>query len=272
MLQSKTIDSLQEVLNVVNHYVQSDKPEDLLNALIAVGAHLGHPTKAWNPKMSKYLSKDTKNKTHIINLKYTIKHLLNSLTIAYNAALNNQKILFVCTEPQLSSTVAEHAKRCFQHYIVNRWFGGTLTNWQTLKTNIKKMKNLEEYLAGEEVKQLKKKEVLMMQRKLHVLKRSLGGIENMNDTPQLVILSSIVREKTAIDEINKLKSFGVKIHSIALADSNCAPEKVDYAVPSNDDSIRCVDFIFTLFANVILAALSKNENEIKASMAASTSV
>lgn len=264
------VDSLQEVLNVVNHYVQSDKPEDLLNALIAVGAHLGHPTKAWNPKMSKFLAKDIKNKSHIINLKFTIKHLLQALDVIYQAASSGQKILFVCTEAQLSSMVADQAKRCFQNYIVNRWLGGTLTNWQTLKANIKKMKNLETYLEGEEVKKLKKKEILTMKRHLGLLKRSLGGIESMTEIPTLIVLSSIVREKTAIDEINKLKSLGMKITSIALADSNSSPEKVDYAIPSNDDSIRCVDFIFTLFANTILSALSKNEQALVQEMAITT--
>lgn len=258
------IDSSQEVLSVINHYLGSNDPKDFLSALTNVGAHLGHPTRAWNPKMKKFLRKEIKDKSHIIDLKHTIKHMLQALNILYNASLNNQKILFVCTQDQISKTVADQATRCFQHYIVNRWMGGTLTNWQTLKTNLKKMKTLEDYLASDEIAKLKKKEVLTLKGHLRTLKRSLGGIENMTNIPTVVVLSSIVRERTAIDEINKLKELGMNITSIALADSNSSPDLVDYAIPSNDDSMRCVEFIFNLFANTILEGLNKAEQNAEA--------
>lgn len=265
--------SARRVLEIIGDYIQSHDPKDLLQHLLAVGAHLGHPTRAWNPMMSKFIAGVTNNKCHVVDLKHTISHLIKALTVLYNAAKTNQKILFVCTADQMHDIVSVEAQRCLQYYVTNRWLGGTLTNWDTVKKSIRTLKSLESVLSDENaVSLLKKKELITMQRRVKKLRSTLGGIESMHDRPSIVIISSIVKEHTVVKEVRSLQKLGFKIKSIALADTNSNPYTVDYPIPANDDSIRVIEFMFKLFANIILEGLVDGNNDVERNLAVVSSV
>ncbi len=234
--------------------------EDLLKA----GTHFGHLTSRWNPKMRSYIFMQ-RNGIHIIDLLQTQKMLEQAANAAARFARQGKSILFVGTKKQARQTVKEAAEACESPYVVERWLGGTLTNFQTIRNSIRRMEGLAKMGKDGTLDQLKKKERLMKSRELDKLQRNLGGIAAMPRTPGCLFVVDIRRERIAVNEARKL---GIPI--IAMVDSNCDPDLVNYVIPCNDDAFKSIHMITQTIAQAvnegrkaaqIEAANKKAENE-----------
>lgn len=226
-------------------------PSFTIRDLMDVGAHFGHRTMRWNPKMQPYIY-GTANNVHIIDLQKTAPMLHAAMKIAQEAAQRNGRILFVATKRQASQIIAEAAERCGQYYVNHRWMGGTLTNWETVSKSIKTLNTLESKLNDPEV-HISKKERLTIQRKIDKLTQALGGIRKMGGKPDLVFVIDTNREKIAILEAKKLN-----VPVVAIVDTNCNPDNVDHIVPGNDDSIKSIRLFSNLMADAIISGISKS--------------
>ncbi|WP_343189231.1 30S ribosomal protein S2 [Buchnera aphidicola (Chaitoregma tattakana)] len=224
--------------------------KDMLNA----GVHFGHQTRYWNPKMKPFIF-GSQNKVHIINLERTIP-LLNIAIVALKKMCNKgSRILFVGTKKVASQIIKEVAVSCKQFYVNNRWLGGMLTNWKTVRQSIKKLKDLEAESLDGTFEKLTKKEVLLRVRKLNKLESSLGGIKNMGGIPDALFVIDANYEKIAIAEANNL---GITVFSIV--DTNSNPDGIDFIIPGNDDSIRSIKLYLYMIKNAIYI---KNNKIIK---------
>lgn len=221
-----------------------------IKSLLEVGVHFGHQTRRWNPKMAPYIF-GAKDKVHIIDLDRTLVMLQEALNIAHNIAADGGRILFVGTKRQSSERVAEAAIKCGQYYVNHRWLGGMLTNWKTVSQSIKKLDNLEKRLEDTSV-ELKKKEILTLQRKTDKLQKVLGGVRNMGGIPSLLFVLDVLVDKTAIEEA---KVLGIPV--IGICDTNADPTVIDYPIPGNDDSIRAIDLYCSLMENTIISGIQK---------------
>ena len=207
--------------------------------LLEAGVHFGHQTKRWNPKMKKYIF-DKRNGIHIIDLSKTAALLQTALDFMHEVAASGRSILFVGTKKQAQQAIQETAEACNQFFVVNRWLGGTLTNRKTIRNSIQRMR---EYIAletTEEYKHMPKKEVSAIRRELNKLKRNLSGIADMEQLPGAMFVVDINREAIAIKEANRL---GIPV--IAMVDTCCDPDAIDYVIPSNDDAIRAIRLIMS---------------------------
>jgi small subunit ribosomal protein S2 len=231
--------------------MSTNLPSFTIRDLMDVGAHFGHRTMRWNPKMQPYIYGATNN-VHIIDLQKTAPLLHSAMGVARDVASKNGKILFVATKRQASQIVAEAAEKCGQYYVNHRWMGGTLTNWSTVSKSIKTLNNLEEKLVNPELT-LSKKERLTIQRKIDKLQEALGGIRKMGGKPDLLFVIDTNREKIAIQEARKL---GVPV--IAIVDTNCDPDNIDFIVPGNDDSIKSIRLFSSLMSDAVLAGISRS--------------
>jgi small subunit ribosomal protein S2 len=218
-----------------------------IKQLMEAGAHYGHITRKWNPKMRQFIF-GSKGGIHIIDLEQTVPMLENALSAIRSVAANNGRILFVGTKSQATGKIEEAAKRCGQYYVNHRWLGGMLTNWKTISQSIKRMKSLEEKI--ENPVGLTKKEVLYLQREYGKLSRSLGGIRDMGGLPDLLIVIDTLSEAIAVKEAIKL---GIPI--VAILDSNSDPDGITYCVPGNDDATKAISLYCDLFANAVLEGL-----------------
>lgn len=227
----------------------SNLPSFTIRDLMDVGAHFGHRTMRWNPKMQPYIH-GTANNIHIIDLQKTAPMLHNAMKKAREVASNNGRILFVATKRQATNIVAEAAEKCGQYYVNHRWMGGTLTNWNTVSQSLKTLAQMEEQLADEE-SNLVKKERLSIQRKVDKLNKALGGIRSMGGKPDLIFVIDTNREKIAIQEAKKL---GVPV--AAIVDTNCNPDDIDIVIPGNDDSIKSIRMFANLMADAIISGIS----------------
>jgi len=233
-------------------------PNITISELIEVGAHFGHKTMRWNPKMSSYLY-GIKDDVHIIDLQQTLPLLQIALEKIYDVAKANGRILFVGTKMQASEVVAEEAKRCGQYYINHRWLGGTLTNWSTINRSIKKLTELEKSLEKEEQEEeqdklrFTKKEKLEITRKIEKLEKSLGGIREIGGLPNLLFVIDTNKEEIAIQEANKL---GIPV--VAILDSNSNPDNINYPIPGNDDATRALKLYCRLVSDAVLAGISES--------------
>lgn len=246
---------IDRVIQLISDYVEAEvsvSANELTKQLFEAGAHYGHPTRAWHPQMKKFIY-DSQNKNHIIDIRQTISSLIQSLMCLYSAGLQGKKILFVCTDPQMFENVSEIAVNCGQYYVSKRWRGGLLTNWSTTQKSLQHKKDLEQTLLKHSV-DLKKKERLSMQRQIERINKTLGGIETLACMPDIVIISNLPREKVAVQEIKTLQEQKLPIKSIGIVDTNANPNLVDYPIPSNDDSVRILEYIFRLMAKVIAQA------------------
>ena len=225
--------------------------EDLLKA----GAHFGHLTSRWNPKMAPYIFMD-RNGIHILNLKHTQELLDQAADAAARIARTGKEILFVGTKKQAQDLVAEEAERCGMPHVTERWLGGMLTNFQTIRRSIRRMETLQKMEADGTMEQLKKKERLMRQREQEKLDRTLGGIANMSRLPGAIFIVDINREHIAVNEAQKL---GIPI--IAITDTNTDPNLVDFPIPANDDAIKSIHLITTTVANAILEGKKAGDTE-----------
>ena len=216
--------------------------------LLEAGVHFGHKTRRWNPKMSRFIFGE-KDGVHILNLQKTVPLLHVALNKIKDTVQKNGRVLFVGTKPQAADAVAEAAKRCGQYYINKRWLGGTLTNWQTISDSIRRLRKYDDMIAEENSK-LKKKEKLEISRKKDRLDASIGGIKDIGGVPDLIVIIDTNKEDLAIKEAKKL---GIPV--IAILDSNCDPEQVDFPIPGNDDSIRAIKLYCRLFSDAVLAGI-----------------
>lgn len=229
-------------------------PAFSMRELIDAGVHFGHKTKRWNPIMAPYIY-GTRNDVHIIDLQQTVPLMHRALTAVRNTALRNGRILFVGTKRQATDSIAEAAKRSGQYYVNSRWLGGMLTNWQTIQNSIRQLKKIEELLNDRE-SGLTKKELLNMQRQREKLERSLGGIRNMGGLPDMLFIIDTNREDLAVKEAQKL---GIPI--VAIVDTNCTPQGIDYAIPGNDDATRAIKLYCRLVSDAALSGLQEGLGE-----------
>ncbi|MBF6647970.1 MULTISPECIES: 30S ribosomal protein S2 [unclassified Methylobacter] len=217
-----------------------------MRQMLEAGVHFGHQTRYWNPKMANYLF-GARNKIHIINLEKTLPMFNDAMNYLGQMSANKGTILFVGTKKAARKVVAEEAKRCGMPYVNHRWLGGMLTNFKTIKKSINRLKELEAMKTdGTLYQRFSKKEALGMERELEKLERSLGGIKDMKGIPDVIFVLDVGYEKNAISEAKKL---GIPV--VGVVDSNNSPERIDYVIPGNDDSIRAV----SLYCQSVSAAV-----------------
>ena len=228
-------------------------PEFSLRQLLEAGAHFGHNTHRWNPKMDRYIF-GKRNNVHIIDLAQTVPLLHQALKIVSDTVAGGGRVLFVGTKRQASDVISEMAKKSAQYYVNHRWLGGTLTNWNTISNSIKRLRKLEEMLAGAEAEHLTKKERLMLSREHDKLERALGGIKDMGGTPDLMFVIDTNKEKNAVDEARRLK-----IPVVAILDTNCDPDIVDHPIPGNDDASRAIALYCDLIAKAALDGIARQQ-------------
>jgi small subunit ribosomal protein S2 len=223
--------------------------EPNLDQLLAAGVHFGHQTRRWNPKMRRFIFAE-RNGIHIIDLQKTLRQLEMAKALARNVILRGENVLFVCTKRQLVNIVKEEADRAGAMHITERWLGGLLTNFQTVKKQVRKLKELE---AGSEqggdFENYTKKEQLMMTRQRDKLSKNLSGIKNLNRLPGLMFVIDSKKERIAVAEANKL---GIPI--IALVDTNADPDLITVPIAGNDDAIKSVELVTHAIADAIIEA------------------
>ncbi|GAB4540289.1 MAG: 30S ribosomal protein S2 [Parvularculaceae bacterium] len=230
-------------------------PEFTMRQLLEAGVHFGHQTHRWNPKMKKFIFGE-RNGIHIIDLSQTVPLLHQALVEARDVVAGGGRVLFVGTKRQAAEPIAQQAKRCAQYYMNQRWLGGTLTNWETISNSIKRLKSLDELLAGE-AQGFTKKELLQLTRERDKLEASLGGIRDMGGLPNLMIVIDTNKEAIAIKEANKL---GIPV--IAIVDTNCDPDPIDFPIPGNDDASRAIALYCTLFADAVIDGISQSQSAL----------
>lgn len=216
-----------------------------MKELLQAGVHFGHQTRRWNPKMKQFIF-GARNGIYIIDLQKTSRRLSDALNFISRVASRGGSVLFVGTKRQAQEVVVEEARRSNQHYIDQRWLGGTLTNFATIRRSINRLKTLEEMSEDESAK-LTKKERSKIDKELGRLNKTLGGIKNMERLPQAVFVVDPQKEKIAVAEANKL---GIPV--VAIVDTNCDPDPIDYPIPGNDDAIRAIKLFAGCFADAII--------------------
>jgi small subunit ribosomal protein S2 len=229
-------------------------PEFSMRQLLEAGAHFGHQTHRWNPKMQKFIFGSRSN-IHIIDLSQSIPLLHQALVKVREVAAGGGRILFVGTKRQASDPVAAGAKRCAQYYVNHRWLGGTLTNWRTISLSIARLRELEGILDGEGVHGRTKKELLQLTREREKLELSLGGIKDMGGIPDLMFVIDTNKEAIAIQEARKLN-----IPVVAILDTNCDPDGITYPIPGNDDAARALQLYCDLIADSVLDGLAAGQS------------
>lgn len=223
-------------------------PEFTMRQLLEAGAHFGHQAHRWNPKMEPYIF-GTRNGIHIIDLAQTVPALYRALQAISDTVAAGGRVLMVGTKRQAAEAVADAAKRSAQYYVNSRWLGGMMTNWKTISNSIKRLRELEEQI-GNEQSGLTKKERLQQGRELVKLELSLGGIKEMAGLPDIMIVIDTNKETTALLEARKL---GIPV--VAIIDTNCDPDGIEFPVPGNDDATRAIQLYCDLFKDAILDGL-----------------
>jgi small subunit ribosomal protein S2 len=229
-----------------------------MKELLEAGVHFGHQTKRWNPKMQKYIFGE-RNGIYIIDLQKTLKKFREAYAAVRDLASGGGTMLFIGTKKQAQDTVFDEANRCGMFYVNQRWLGGTLTNFETIRKSIARLKKIEEMKEAGEYERLPKKEALELDRERQKLEKALIGIKAMEQLPTAVFIIDPRKEKIAVAEAQRL---GIPI--VAIVDTNCDPTGIDYPVPGNDDAIRAVRLITARIADAILegrGSLSKDESE-----------
>ncbi len=225
-----------------------DKEQTTLSMkkLLEAGVHFGHQTRRWNPKMEPYIFGE-RNNIHIIDLQQTLKKLSEAKDFMVETIASGGEALFVGTKRQAEKSIEEEAKRCKAHYIAYRWLGGTLTNFKTIRGSVERLLELERKEESGELDLLPHKEKLLLKRERDKLNRVHCGIKTMESLPDALFILDINREEIAVNEANKLD-----IPIIALVDTNCDPERIDYPIPANDDAIRSIDLFTSYFADAVI--------------------
>ena len=229
-----------------------------MRQMLEAGVHFGHQTRFWNPKMAPFIF-GTRNKIHIVNLEKTVVKYNEALAFVKKLASNRGNILFVGTKRQAREILAEEAQRAGVPYVDQRWLGGMLTNFKTVKQSIKRLKDMDQAVADGALEQMSKKEALTFQREQEKLQKSIGGIKEMAGLPDALFVIDVGYHKIAITEANKL---GIPV--VAVVDTNHSPEGVDYVIPGNDDSSRAIRLYARGVADAVLEGRSQSINEIVA--------
>ena len=219
-----------------------------MKQLLEAGVHFGHQTKRWNPKMKKYIYA-SRNEIHIIDLQITVGMIEEAYKFVNSVAKAGKPVLFVGTKKQAQDAIKEEALRCGQYYVNSRWLGGTLTNYKTIKTRIDRLNKLNQMEKLGEFDLLPKKEVAKLRAERDKLETNLGGIKDMRSMPGCMFIVDPKKESIALSEARALK-----IPVVAIVDTNCDPDEVDYVIPGNDDAIRAVKLISWVMANAVIEA------------------
>ncbi len=217
-----------------------------MKQLLEAGVHFGHQTRRWDPKMAEYIFQ-ARNGIHIIDLQKTSKKIDEAYAFLKEQAEEGKTVLFVGTKKQAQECVKEAAEKSGMYYVDQRWLGGMLTNFDTIRTRVQRLKDLEKMQEDGTFEVLPKKEVILLKKEMEKLERNLGGIKDMEEIPGVIFLVDPKKEHIAVLEAKKLE-----IPVIGLVDTNCNPEEVDYAIPGNDDAIRAVKLITDVMANAII--------------------
>ncbi len=217
-----------------------------MKQLLESGVHFGHQTRRWNPKMAQYIFTE-RNGIYIIDLQKTVRKMEEAYNFVRDLAMQGGTLLFVGTKKQAQETVREEAERCGMFYVNTRWLGGTLTNYQTIKKRIQRLRELEQMEEEGVFSVLPKKEVMKLRAEKEKLQRFLGGIKDMLGLPDAVFIVDPRKERIAVSEARKLK-----IPIIAIVDTNCDPDEIDYVIPGNDDAIRAVRLITAKLADAVI--------------------
>ncbi|MGN1234644.1 MAG: 30S ribosomal protein S2 [Christensenellaceae bacterium] len=219
-----------------------------MKQLLEAGVHFGHQTRKWNPKMKKYIF-CARNDIHIIDLQLTVGLIEEAYKFVVEQVKAGKSVLFVGTKKQAQDAIREEAERCGQYYINSRWLGGTLTNFKTIRSRIDRLTKLEKMEESGEFALLPKKEVIGLKAEMEKLQENLGGIKEMKTLPGVMFIVDPHNEDIAVKEARKLN-----IPIIAITDTNCDPDLVDYVIPGNDDAIRAIKLISSVIANAVIEA------------------
>ena len=219
-----------------------------MKQLLEAGVHFGHQTRKWNPKMKKYIFA-ARNDIHIIDLQLTVGLIEQAYAFVADSVKAGKSVLFVGTKKQAQEAIKEEAQRCGQFYINSRWLGGTLTNFKTIRSRIDRLNKLNKMEESGEFDLLPKKEVLGLKKEMEKLENNLGGIKDMKGLPGVMFIVDPHNEDIAVQEARKLN-----IPIVAITDTNCDPDLIDYVIPGNDDAIRAVKLISSVIANAVIEA------------------
>jgi len=233
-------------------------PEISMKLLLEAGVHFGHQTRKWNPKMKPYIF-GARNGIYIIDLQNTAKLLKDAYNFVVRTVSEGGTVLFVGTKKQAQDSIVEEAERCGMYYVNNRWLGGTLTNFQTIKKRISRVKELEEMKRDGSFSRYTKKETIRMEKELAKLETNLGGIKDMDETPSALFVVDTRKEAIALNEGKRL---GIPI--IAIVDTNGDPEDIDYLIPGNDDAIRSIRLVSSIIADACIEGHNEREAKLRA--------
>ena len=228
-----------------------------MKQLLEAGVHFGHQTRRWNPKMATYIFTE-RNGIYIIDLQKTVKKLEEAYFFVRDMAASGESILFVGTKKQAQDAIKEEAERCGQFYVNARWLGGMLTNFKTMRTRIARLNQLQKMQADGTFDLLPKKEVIKLQLEIAKLEKYLGGVKEMKKLPGALFVVDSRKEKNAIAEARKLN-----IPIVAIVDTNCDPDEIDYVIPGNDDAIRAIKLISQTMANAVLEGKQGEQLEVE---------
>ena len=225
-----------------------------MKALLESGVHFGHRTNKWDPRMKPYIFTE-RNGIHIIDLQQTSKLLTHAYNVIRDKVSNGGMVLFVGTKRQAQETVAEEATRCGMPYVTERWMGGMLTNWSTIHARIQELERLEKMRDNNELERLTKKEGLLISREITRLQTRLSGTRTMKRRPDMLFIVDVGREEAAVHEANLLN-----LPIVAMVDTNCNPQNVDYVIPSNDDAIRAIKLLVGKVADAVLEGMAMRKD------------
>lgn len=229
-----------------------------MKQLLEAGVHFGHQTKRWNPKMKPFIF-GARNGIYIIDLQKTVTLFEEVYQFIIDVVSSGEQVLFVGTKKQAQDSIVEESQRCSMFCVSNRWLGGTLTNFRTIKKNIEKLKDLEAMKSDGRIKELSKKEALEIEREIAKLEYSLGGIKDMEHLPGAIFIVDPRKERIAAAEAKKLG-----IPSVGLLDTNCDPDDLDYIIPGNDDAIKAIRLFASKIADACIEGKRKFEERIQA--------
>lgn len=227
-----------------------------MKQLLEAGVHFGHQTSRWNPKMKKYIY-GARNNIHIVDLQITVEEIEKAYKFVVEMAKEGKTVLFVGTKKQAQEAIAQEAERCGQYYINYRWLGGTLTNFKTIRSRVDRLNKLDNMEKTGEFDLLPKKEVIALKAERDKLNTILGGIRNMHSLPGVLFVVDPNCEEIAIKEAKKL---GIPV--VAITDTNCNPDNIDYVIPGNDDAIRAVKLVASIIADAVIEA-NQGEDAVK---------
>ena len=219
---------------------------NLMQELVEAGVHFGHRASRWNPKMRPYIY-GRKNLIHIIDVRETVRGLLRARNYLRDLSAQNSLILFVGTKRQAADAISREAERCGMPYVSERWLGGTLTNFRTIRSRLGRLEELEEIRSGEKLQGYSKKMQSALNREYRKMYRNLNGIRSMNRQPECLVIIDPKKEKNAVQEAKKLG-----VATVALIDTDCNPDLIDLPVPGNDDGLRSIDLVAKFFADAVL--------------------